>query len=122
MTSTSKRIAAPNALILISDLGGGIAPNFMGGSLIASTPSCIAVGCMADCNGQTEVTLGAADEVGLRGTPAFEGELETPNHAIAARTILREMILQAPVPQPRTRVRVWVNHPSEPNRVIIGLG
>jgi hypothetical protein len=119
--SVSRRIAVPNALILISGPNGGSIPDLMRGSLIASTPSCVAVGCMADCNGKTEVTLGAGHEVGLRGAPVFEGELDTPNREIAVRTVLRENILQATVPHPITRVRIWVNHPSEPDKVIIGL-
>ena len=119
--SVSSRIAVPNALILISGPDGGSIPDLMRGSLIASTPSCVAVGCMADCNGKTEITLGAGREVGLSGTPVFEGELDTPNREIAVRTVLRENILQATVPHLITRVRIWVNHPSEPDTVIIGL-
>ena len=119
--SVSSRIAVPNALILISGPDGGSIPDLMRGSLIASTPSCVAVGCMADCNGKTEITLGAGREVGLRGAPVFEGELDTPNREIAIRTVLRENILQATVPHLITRVRIWVNHPSEPDTVIIGL-
>ena len=94
-------------------------PDLMRGSLIASTPSCVAVGCMADCNGKTEITLGAGREVGLRGAPVFEGELDTPNREIAVRTVLRENILQATVPHLITRVRIWVNHPSEPDKSLL---
>jgi hypothetical protein len=119
--SASRSIAVPNALILISDLDGGVPPDVMGGSLIASTPSCIAVGCMSDSNGKTEVILGATKEVDPRDRPVFVGELETRNRAIAVRTVLREPILQAPVPRPSTRVRIWVNHPTEPDKVTIGF-
>src|SRR5215470_12468223 len=119
--SISNRIAVPNAVILVSDIGGGTVPNLIRGGLVASTPSCIAVGCMSDCNGQTELTLGAANEVGSREDPVFEGELTTPNHEVAVRTVLDEIILQARVLHSRTKVRIWVNHPSEPDKVIIGL-
>lgn len=119
--SSSSRIAVPNAIILVSDIGGGMAPNLMRGALVASTPSCIAVGCMSDCNGETELTLGPVKEVSLREIPVFEGELTTPNHKVAVRTVLNEIVLQAPVLHSRTKVRIWVNHPSEPDKVIIGL-
>src|SRR5262245_53419733 len=92
---TSRSIAVPNALILISDLDGGVPPDVMGRSLIASTSSCIAVGCMSDSNGKTEVIIGAAQEVDPRDSPAFVGELETRNRAIVVRTVLREPIVQA---------------------------
>jgi hypothetical protein len=118
--SNTSRVAVPNALLLISDVGGGRPPNVMEGALIASTPSCIAVGCMSDSNGETEVTLGTME--GLpRENLAFEGELETPSRAVAVWTVLRETVLQAPVSHVRTGVRIWVNHPSEPNKVIVGL-
>ena len=117
----SSRVPIPNALMLISDLGGGTAPDLMRDSLIASTSTCIAVGCMADGNGETEITLGAAQDVGLSQGPAFEGELETPSHAIGVWTVLRKTILQVAVPRSSTKVRIWVNHSSEPDKVVIGL-
>jgi hypothetical protein len=119
---SSIRIAVPNALLLISDVGGGKPPDVMEEALIASTPSCIAVGCMADSNGETEVTLGPTPELHQREHPVFEGELETPNRAVVVWTVLRDTILQAAVLHPITRVRIWVNHPSEPDKVIVGLG
>ncbi len=119
--SISRKIAAPNGLVLVSDLHGGPPPDVMGGSLIAATSSCIAVGCMSDSNGPTEITLGSAQDLGSRDDPAFEGELETPSKVVAVRTVLHETILQATVPRPRTKVRIWVNHPTEPDRVFIGI-
>src|SRR5882724_12399637 len=113
--SNSSRIAVPNALILISDVGGGKPPDQMQGDLIASTSSCIAVGCMADSNGETEITLGTGQELHVRESPIFERELETPNRAVAVQTVRRETVLQASVARSRTRVRIWVNHMSEPD-------
>jgi len=117
----STRTAVPNALLLISDIGGGKPPDTMRGSLIASTPTCIAIGCMSDCNGETEVTVGSAHEVDLSEPHAFEGELESPSRTLAVSTVLRKTILKSPVLHSKTRVRIWVNHPSEPNRIVIGL-
>jgi hypothetical protein len=117
----SSTTAAPNALLLLSDLGGGKPPDTMRGLLIASTPTCIAIGCMSDCNGKTEVTIGAAREFGLSEPPAFEGELESPSRALAVQTVLGKTILKAPVHHSKTQVRIWVNHPSEPNKITIAL-
>jgi hypothetical protein len=76
---------------------------------------------MSDSNGKTEVIIGAAQEVDPRDNPAFVGELETRNRAIVVRTVLREPIVQASVPRSSTRVRIWVNHPTEPDKVTIGF-
>jgi hypothetical protein len=47
---------------------------------------------------------------------------ETPSHAVVVWTVEDEMVLSAKVPDAETRVRIWVNHPTEPDKVIIGLG
>jgi hypothetical protein len=119
--STSRKIYVPNALLLISDIGGGTLPDTMLGELIASTPSCIAVGCMSDSNGKTEVTLGTGREFHPRGAPAFDGELETASRVVGICTVFHEPVLQTAVSNPTTRVRVWVNHPSEPDEVIVAV-
>ena len=116
------RVAPPNSLLFISDPDGGEAPEPIWGELILSTPSCISVGCLMFLDGETEVTLGAADEVNPGELPAFDAELETPNRAVAVWTVERETVLSAAVTTPQTRVRIWVNHPTEPDRVIVGLG
>jgi hypothetical protein len=119
---SSVKVAAPNALLLVSDVGGGNPPDKMRGALIASTPSCIAVGCMSDTIGKTQVTVGMMQELSPRDPPAFDGKLETPSRAVSIWTVEDETVLQTTVSHQKTRVRVWVNHPTEPNDVVIVLG
>lgn len=73
-------------------------------------------------DGETEITMGPASQVDPGVSPAFDGVLETPNHIVVVWTIEWQKLLHAGVPTSRTRVRVWRNHPREPNEVIIGLG
>ena len=117
----SKNVAAPNALLFLSDLNGGTAPNEMEGKLIVSTSTCIAIGCMSDFNGETKITVGRAQDVDISQVPAFDGEVDTPSHTVALKTIDGAQVLEAPVRQSRTRVLIWVNHPSEPDKIVIGL-
>jgi len=118
----SVKIAPPNSLLFISDPVGGVVPEWKRGAQILSSPSCISFGCMAFMDGETEVTLGAGREVDPGGIPAFDGVLETPNRAVVVSTVERKTILDASVPDRRTRVRIWGNRPTEPDQVIIGLG
>src|SRR5436853_602177 len=90
-------VAAPNALLLVSDIDGGNPPEEMRGALIASTPSCIAVGCRSDTIGKTRVTIGLMQELSLRDPPAFDGQLETPSRAVSIRTVEEETVLRATV-------------------------
>jgi hypothetical protein len=73
-------------------------------------------------DGETEVTVGTAEEVSPGGSPAFDADLETPHRAVVVWTVEDERILEVPVPSTQTRVRVWVNHSVEPDKVIVGLG
>jgi hypothetical protein len=72
-------------------------------------------------DGPTEVTLGLTHDVDPGVLPAFAGTLATPNRAVVVSTVEGEMILETKVPTTNTYVRIWVNRPKEPDRVIIGL-
>jgi hypothetical protein len=119
--SISAKAAPPNSLILLVDSEGGEIPQSMGRALIASTASCIAVGCRAETDGETEFTMGRASEVGPGSAPAFVGRLSTPSHVVVLRSILGDVILRSDVAGVETLVRVWVNDHAEPDLVIVGI-
>jgi hypothetical protein len=72
-------------------------------------------------DGETDVTLGLAREVDPVAMPAFDGPLETPSRLVVIWTVEGKIVLKASVQDTHTRIRIWVNHPREPDRVIIGL-
>jgi hypothetical protein len=118
---SSTRISPPNSLLFVSDTDGGKAPYPVRDALILSSPSCISVACYPEQDGQTEVVLGKAHEVDPGDSPVFDSDLETPNRAVIVSTVERETVLEASVPTTRTHVRIWLNHPQWPDKVIIGL-
>jgi hypothetical protein len=61
-----------------------------------------------------------ADAVG-RGQPSFSGDLETPSRVVALSTTEGRTLLEVPVSAALTRVRIWTNHPTEPDDVIIAV-
>jgi hypothetical protein len=117
----SAKIAPPYSLIFIADSGRGEIPDRLVGS-ITSTDSCIVVCCLAEIDGETEFTLGETHDVDPGTYPAFHGKLKTPNYQIVLHTAEAETILQATVPRRETIVRIWVNDPRQPDRVIVGVG
>jgi len=119
--TASARAAPPNSLVLIGDTSDWVLPESMGQSLISATDSCVAVGCRAADDGETEFVLGSAREVDPGEPPAFEAVLRTPSRRIAVCSVLGESILDAGVDGQRTRVRVWLNDPVEPDRIIVGF-
>ena len=120
---TSIKAAPPNSLVLISDARGGSVPDrFTRDQGIASTDTCVVVGCLAEIDGQTEITMGPAREVSPSAHPAFDGILATPSRTIAVSTVDWNKLLEANVPTSQTRLRVWTNRPREPDKVIVGFG
>jgi len=73
-------------------------------------------------DGPTDVTMGLAHDVDPGVLPAFVGTLSTPNHTVVVSTAEGKTVLEAQVSGPNTFVRIWVNRPQEPDKVIIGLG
>lgn len=114
------KIAPANSLIIISDVSGGIGPEFIPGRLVLSTSTMISVGCLANVDGETQVTLGSAVELAPGVPLVFEGELETPSGEIAVSTVEGEKILEANVGSVRTGIRIWANRPVEPDEIVIG--
>jgi hypothetical protein len=74
-------------------------------------------------DGETDVTLGAAQDVSPGDDrPALDATLDTPSRSVVIGTVERDVILASQVSDTKTRVRIWVNHPTEPDKVIVGLG
>lgn len=110
-----------NSLLWIRDPTLEDLPEIDGHGALWSTPSCVAVGCVPDCDGDTTVTVGPAQEVGLETAPLFDSILPTPSGGLIVETVMKEAILQASVRSAETRVRIWTDgHPAS-EFVIVGL-
>lgn len=109
-------VAPPNSVVLVMDPRTGDVPETMGGQLVASTPSCVAIGCLAEKDGQTSLHLGDYEV-----TPAhaliFDGLIETPSRLLAVCNVRREPYLSMAVAEERTQVRIWVNDDVEPDDI-----
>lgn len=119
--ATSTRLAPPNSLILVEDSNGGEIPDSMNQSLIAATDSCIAVGCRAEDDGETEIVLGDCSDVDTGEQPFFDGVLRTPSRKLVVRTVLGVTLLEMPVSKTETRLKIWANDPAEPDRIAVGI-
>lgn len=121
------KYSAPNCQIVVSDPDAKIeVPQWPMNSVnmsvrLISTDTCILVGCLMDADGETEFTLGEIHEVDPGRPPAFEGKLKTPNHKISLESVDGHTVLEAPVLHLETKVRIWTNHESEPDKVIVGF-
>ena len=108
-------------MLFISDSAGGGLSDYEDGKVIIANASCITIRCLMELDGPTELAMGAPEDVAFGGAPAFDGILETPNRVVVISTILWDRVLEAAVPDTMTRIRIWINHPTEPDRIGVGL-
>jgi len=121
-----EKVLSPiNSVILLLDPVTGMIPDSMGGGLVSSTPSCVAIGTLSAADGTTAIVLSDEEEpVGCDPTMqlVFEGELETPTLKLAVCTVDLQEVLALRVDRTQTVVQVWVNDPSEPDQICVYAG
>lgn len=115
-------IAPPHSLILVVGSRKVEVPQSFNGALIASTDTCIAVGCKAEDDGPSRVSLRSIETVSSADDPAFVGWLSTSDRVVALETVFGERIVEIPTPQSTTRILIWVNDDKEPDEILIGIG
>jgi len=69
--------------------------------------------------GHTRISLDAGKRQGESEAPTFDGVLETPGGTIAVLSSHDQVLLQIGVESARTRVQIWANDTSEPDRIDI---
>lgn len=119
--TTAIQAAPPNSVILVEDFGGGEVPKSMSQSLVAATLTCIAVGCRAEDDGETEIIVGLDNELNVQDPVVFEGRLRTPSGRLVIRNVLGATLLEMPVTSSTTELRILANDPHEPDRITVGI-
>jgi hypothetical protein len=121
----TKRYAPAYSRIYISDASGGTPPDPTIMQPVMSTPTCVSVSVLMDQDGPTTFTLGDFREVipqrVPQQAPVFDGMIDTPEAHLVISTAESVVFMDMPVRGKTTRVRIWTNHPTEPDEVIIGV-
>jgi hypothetical protein len=94
-------------------------PATMGSQLVSATDSCVAVGCRSEEDGPTEISLDSLGHAEPFGALVFDGEVMTPSKRLSVYSVTNEVLLSSEVPQSRTRLRIFANDISEPDRILI---
>jgi hypothetical protein len=94
-----------------------------GAAGVFGNSECPVVTCLYWNEGDTKITLGDFEGIATPRMPLrFDGILEVPSHRVVLFDVHMPEIVAADVPGSRTRVRIWTNHPTEPDDVVIALG
>ncbi|GLK55184.1 hypothetical protein JOD31_000106 [Methylopila capsulata] len=114
-------IAPPYSLLFISDPNLGEEPEQNGAHLLW-TDTVISITCHDEYDGETSITLGDDADVAPERPAVADRYILTPSGEVVVTTVELAVVLRATVPSTRTRVRIWENHPTEPDDIVIGLG
>ena len=94
-------------------------PTHMDRRGVLSSKDCILIPAYYWSDGDTNVTFGSISEMtGIR-KPDFDGILNTPNNELILFDAIEPEFASAHVPSTKTRIRVWIDHPIEPENVVI---
>jgi hypothetical protein len=73
-------------------------------------------------DGETEFILSDSADDAPKDDSAFDAVLDTPSRVVEVSTSEREILLHRDVPSHFTRVRIWTDHPTEPEHILVVLG
>ena len=121
MTMQSVKLAPPYSQIHVMDPCCREAVEWHRDSHLSANPSVVAIGTLAEVDGETEIRLGLDKEVDPGTAPAYVGRLDTPTGVVSVRTAEDREVLALKVNRECVTVRVWTNDPSEPTLVCIGV-
>lgn len=110
-------------MFFIEDAAGGALPQIDGRTpRIWASQRSIIVGCLSFMDGETELTASNSAEDVACSVPTFSGDMATPSGSIEVSTSEREVLLRIAVAGAVTPVRIWTNHPSEPDQILAEFG
>ena len=121
MTNTI-RLSPPFSIAVVTDLNERAVPPARRIGVFSAIETSIAISCLSEVDGETTFTLGAASELDPGRAADFSATLKTPSKNVVLLTAENQQLLRASVNDVRTRVRIWINRPKEPDEVVIGLG
>ncbi|MGE0500895.1 MAG: hypothetical protein AB7I79_04455 [Rhizobiaceae bacterium] len=118
----SKLIAPPYLQFFISDLLGAEGPVQGPETLrIISNGVAISVPCQYGEEGETELIVGSASEVPQLNVQMFDGIIPTPNGALLFSDAELTTIMTYPAKESRTRIRIWTDGSTLPDKVVVGI-
>jgi|HubBroStandDraft_6_1064221.scaffolds.fasta_scaffold929100_1 hypothetical protein len=117
-------VAPPNSIIFVMDFKSGKLPKSFDGGLIATSPSSVVIGTYPEPDGKTTIILtdDPSKEIGPADMLAFDGTIEVAGSDLSVVTAYDDILLSMPTKMENVRLRVWVDHPECPSRIVIGAG
>lgn len=116
------RIAPPYLQFFISD--ASLPENPIQGEEIEiiSNGQCLSVPCAYWDEAETELIVGSLEEVSEPQASQFDGTIPTPSRALVFHDALLNELLVYPTSTDETRIRIWTDGLTLPERVVVAVG
>lgn len=119
----SSGIETPGCMTFIADVTAGRNPITLDrGCNIWPARDCIAIGLRSFMDGMTEIMFAGRDYYSPAAEPQFDGFIEAPSRRLGVFTTENERVGQSDVSDLRTRIRIWIDHPIEPDKIDVVFG
>ena len=115
------KLAPPNSILFVSDPIIGqdeIIPELAPEQGVVSSGNCIAIGTLAEMDGETTVVL-ENNIAHPRGKLIFEGAIETPSRSVQVSTSQLEVVGRLDVSEVIAHFRIFTNDLREPDLIEI---
>lgn len=88
----------------------------------ATNRKCVNVGCRMWHDADVEISLGRYGDFSHPTEPRFDALLETPRKKVLLFDANHPELMSAETDTLETRIRIWTNHASEPDNVVVVVG
>jgi hypothetical protein len=118
------QIALPNGLLFVRDSKIRKFPDIDDEKAsFWSIPTCVMIQGYPDSEGETDITVGAVNQISQSGHPAFDRTLETPSRKLIFEIVPGETVHEVVVPTDKTRVQIWTDGRHRcAETLVIGIG
>ena len=111
-------VAPPNSIIFVNDPTSEVGiPQDIGRGLLWATDTCVAIGTLAEMDGETTIRL-ARDFPTPQGEVIYEGTIKTPGRLVAVSTSEGVRLISLTTGS-ETRLTVWANDSGEPDLILV---
>ena len=83
---------------------------------------CITVPCAYQDEAETDLTVGTPEEVGQARTPQFDDWLPTASRLLVFTDVELNELANWPVASSETRIRIWTDALTLPERIVVAIG
>ena len=112
----------PHSMVLLMDYSAGDTPSSFSGGLVTFTSTCVAIGTIAEDDGVASVVVTRSPKSYIDALSQVHiGKLLVPSKRLSLVDTSNRELATMEVSTKEIDLEVWVDHPSEPERIVIGI-